>query len=77
MKAPKHIQQLANELGAEIVITPDESGWSIEALAPDDMEWVESGGCSLLNRWFTKWPETKQEALTDLYNRMKQGLENE
>lgn len=80
MKAPKHIQQLADQLGAEIEITPDGNGWSIEVLAPDGMQWVESGGVSLLNRIFTNCENPKQDkadAFEDLFNRMKQGLENE
>ena len=80
MKAPKHIQQLADQLGAEVDIYPDECGWAIEALAPDGMQWVESGGVSLLNRVFKNCENPKQDkadAFEDLFNRMKQGLENE
>jgi len=80
LEAPKNIQQLADQLGAEIEITPDGNGWTIEAVAPDGMEWVESGGVSLLNRIFTNCENPKQdkaEAFTDLFNRMKQGLVNE
>lgn len=80
MKSPKHIQQLADKLGAEIEITPDGNGWAIEAIAPDGMQWIESGGVSLLNRIFTNCENPKQDkadAFEDLFNRMKLGLENE
>lgn len=80
MKAPKHIQQLADKLGAEIEVWPDESSWNFEALAPDGMQWVESGGVSLVCRIHLHTDDLKRdkaEAFEDLFNRMKQGLENE
>lgn len=65
---------------ADIEIRPDESGWHIEALAPDGMEWVASGGVSLVCRIFNNVTDRKkdrEEQLTDLYNRMKEGVQYE
>ncbi len=80
MKVPKHIQQLADELGADIEMFTDESSYNFEALAPDGMEWVESGSVSLVCRVYLHTNDLKRdkkEAFEDLFNRMKQGLQDE
>jgi len=75
MKARKDILQLAESLGAEVEIWADgENSYTIEVLAPDDMEWEESGSISLVARFFTLWPDSKKEAMDDILNRMRQGL---
>lgn len=76
MKVRNDIQKLAAELNAEVEIWADsENSYVIEATAPDDMEWVESGGVSLVSRWWAYAKESKGEAMDDIYNRMKLGIE--
>jgi len=78
MKAPKHIQQLIDDLGADIEIWADSpDSWTIEATAPDGHVWVESGATVLISRFFKLWPETKAEAFNDIEERIKQGIEIE
>jgi hypothetical protein len=78
MKATKQIYQLAQELDAEIQIWADsENSYTIEATAPDNMLWTESGGVSLVARWWTYDKTGKAEAMLDIYTRMQIGLESE
>jgi len=77
MKVRKDILELAKKLGVDIEISPDKDGWTVEALAPDGMEWEESGGVSLVAPIFTLWPESKKEAFDDLAERMSKGLVEE
>ena len=78
MKLRKDIQQLADQLGADVEIWADsENSYTIEATAPDGMQWAESGSISLVSRFFTLWPETKAEACNDILERMRIGLEPE
>lgn len=74
----KQIKKLAEQLGAEIEVWADsENSYVIEATAPDGMEWVESGGVSLVSRYWTYAKESKKEAEQDILTRMKQGLQTE
>lgn len=78
MKLRNDIQKLASELNAEVEIWSDsENSYVIEATAPNGFEWIESGGVSLVSRWWTYAKESKDEAMDDIYNRMKLGLQNE
>lgn len=78
MKVRNDIQKLADELNAEVEIWADsENSYTIEATAPDGFEWVESGGVSLVARWWTYAKESKGEAMEDIYNRIKLGVQKE
>lgn len=73
----KTLKSIADKLGASIEIDTIEGATSVEVLAPDGMEWVESGGISLVGTYYKNWPESKSECFTDLIERVKQGLQNE
>lgn len=78
MKVRKDIQKLADELSAEVEIWADsESSYVIEATAPDDMEWVNSGGVSIVGRWWTYDNGGKEKEIDDFIMRMKMGLQKE
>jgi len=78
MKARKDIINLAATLNADVEVWANsEDSYTVEATAPDGYQWVESGGVSLVTRWFTNWPETKAEAMNDILARMQQGIEAE
>lgn len=78
MKATNDIIELAKSLNADIEVWADsENSWVIEAVAPDEMEWVESGSVSLVSRWWTYDKSGRQDAMNDIHNRMKLGLQTE
>jgi hypothetical protein len=78
MKVRNDILELSNTQKAQVEIWADsENSYVIEATAPDGMEWVESGGVSLVARWFTYAPEDKKAAMDDILERMKLGLQKE
>lgn len=72
----QNLKNLASKWGATVEIDGvSELSKTIQVVAPDEKQWVDSGSVHLVAEYWLRTQGSKEEALQDLMNRIQYGLE--